>query len=833
MARPYRPRRFSGSKRPPSAPRGARYAQNGNGNNNNGDGGGDDNNLNTAADNGGNNNNGNNGNGARAEKPFYYFTTEKGSLWPTKLIESAFNPYRLVKRDWRAELPHIFGVFFIILALYAYTTPRLVTLEDDGLFIANMKFFGVAHPPGYPVHTFLGGIFYHLLEFFGIGTPAFRGHFFSGFAGAVGGAAIYATIAMLLRGRVFAYMGGIAYGAGRTVWSQAIIAEVYTLNAAIFFIVLALCLAYAGHAGRSGRSHLRLLCLIAFAYGLGVATHYPILGLGTSGLALMVMSQLRNIIPNLIPAGVAFVAGAAPPYAWMVWRSFDPMPANFYGPIETFDNFMFYVGRKGYSGVDKQAGVGWEDKKIFIEALGDDMLWQFTPLGCFLAFVGFCALARSRFNWLWASLAASWFTSSWLLIYLLDFRAEFIWLAAFRVYHLLAFGIMAIWLAVGGAWIVDRLRFLPLVARTNIGVVLAASVFGLSVAAHWDENNRKDYRWAHDLALAKLNSIEPNAVLFTFDDLDLPVGYLHYVENVRPDLEVYNDQGLVYGLRLYSPLIPDHAPPGHPNVENKSAILRAFMEQSERPIYYNVGRRDLYKHPRFGSDFTGFLRRVNRENQQERIIFSDYLRKWLSDNIGLADKISDKWTRQQHYATVAQLVQAILSASAHGFPLDEKWQEVIARAREKNTMARMMTDQILINDPNADKDKVARALEWFDTFDPTTDELLGAGATGQFYAIKAALIAKLEGGIESERYKQALLDGKEAAPDAGNPIMGQLFNFYATNEEHCNYVRLAEELYPDIDKMPQNLLRGVREARNKGGCPPPSATDKDKTASAE
>ena len=71
----------------------------------------------------------------------------------------------------------------MVLFLYAYTTPRLVGLEDDGLFISNLHFFGVAHPPGYPIHTFLGGIFYHLLPF---GTPAFKGHFFSGFVGAIG-----------------------------------------------------------------------------------------------------------------------------------------------------------------------------------------------------------------------------------------------------------------------------------------------------------------------------------------------------------------------------------------------------------------------------------------------------------------------------------------------------------------------------------------------------------------------------------------------------------------------------------------------------------------------
>ena len=77
--------------------------------------------------------------------------------------------------------------------------------------------------------------------------------------------------------------------------------------------------------------------------------------------------------------------------------------------------------------------------------------------------------------------------------------------------------------------------------------MIAASVVGLSVAAHWELNNRRDYRWRMTWRVAKLNSVEPNSVLFTFDDLDLPVGYLHFVEDLRPDLKVYNDQGLVYG----------------------------------------------------------------------------------------------------------------------------------------------------------------------------------------------------------------------------------------------------------------------------------------------
>ena len=56
----------------------------------------------------------------------------------------------------------------------------------------------------------------------------------------------------------------------------------------------------------------------AFVYGLGLATHYPILLLGTPGLGLLDSAQ---ILPN----------------------------SRFGSPAKR-------VGRKGYSGVDKQAG---------------------------------------------------------------------------------------------------------------------------------------------------------------------------------------------------------------------------------------------------------------------------------------------------------------------------------------------------------------------------------------------------------------------------------------------------------------------------------------------
>ncbi|MDM5147164.1 DUF2723 domain-containing protein [Candidatus Persebacteraceae bacterium Df01] len=789
--------------------------------------GGKGNNHNNGDNNVSKNNNGThnkqNNDTARAA-PFLYFPPERVGLWPTQFVDAAVKPYRLVPRNWRQELPHALLVFLAVAFLYGYTTPRLVALEDDGLFIANMHYFGVAHPPGYPIHTFLGGIFYHLLPF---GTPAFKGHFFSGFTGAIACSAIYATIAMLVRGRIFAYLGGLAYGASDTFWSQAIIAEVYTLNSMFFFIVLALCVRYAGHIGRAGRNHNRLFMAITFIYGLGLANHYPILGLGSIGLGMIVLSQLRNILPRAVKGLCFLMLGAFPPYLWMVWRSLDPSPANFYGPIDFLGlvkekypdavDFGFYALRKGYSGVDKQAGVGLEDKLIFGEALGNDMLWQFTPVGFIFVVLGFYAMARSRYNWLWLSLLTSWFMSSVLLVFLLDFKAGYIWLAAFRVYHLLAFGIMAIWLALGAAWLVDKLRFLPEIMRRQMGFLIILAVVGSSLVAHWDLNNRHDYRWAHDLAMAKISSVEPNAALFLFDDLDLPVGYIHYVEGVRSDLEVYNDQGLVYGKRLYSPLIPNTTPKNRPDVRSKATIVQEFARKTDRPIYYHTARTNLHKNAQVGSDMTGFFRRVNRTGPADRIILSDSLLKWLNSNADLHGKITDRWTRQQHYSTVAQLVNAVQVAAYSGFKINDIWQEVIDRSLDKNALARLNSNQQRLNFGRMDKEGMARELVWLERFDPTREDLLEPRMRGLFYTQKALISRNLET-VDDEEYEAILQQGIAQHDAADNPAVQYLLSHYHKKEQHCDFIHLIERLYPNAENIPKNMLRPLRKARKEEVC---------------
>src|SRR5262245_37688799 len=113
-----------------------------------------------------------------------------------------------------------------LMALYAWSAPRTVVMEDDGEFITAGFFQSVAHPPGFPLFTLLLKPFFWLP----FGSMAYRAHLASGCFAALAGAVIW-WIARTLSGRGSAALIAVGVlGVSNVFWSQAIIADVYSLN---------------------------------------------------------------------------------------------------------------------------------------------------------------------------------------------------------------------------------------------------------------------------------------------------------------------------------------------------------------------------------------------------------------------------------------------------------------------------------------------------------------------------------------------------------------------------------------------------------------------------
>src|SRR5690606_7152354 len=107
-----------------------------------------------------------------------------------------------------------------------------------------------------------------------------------------------------------------------------------------------------------------------------------------------------------------------------------------------------------------------------------------------------------------------------------------------------SFMTFAIWIGLGVVAIFsllrDRLKFGGLKGALVAGalVLTAPIIMGFQ---NYDDNNRSEHFASRDYASNFLNSLEPNAILFTYGDNDTyPLWYAQEVENIRTDVRVVN-----------------------------------------------------------------------------------------------------------------------------------------------------------------------------------------------------------------------------------------------------------------------------------------------------
>ena len=500
------------------------------------------------------------------------------------------------------------------LLLYAITLPRTVVLEDDGWFLIVGKFLGVGHPPGYPVHTLLSNVFLKIPW----GSAALLGHLLSAILGALACGAVYACARLLGAGPAPALIGAWLFAASEHFWAQATITEVYTLNALCFFSVFALLLHLRRNPGDD-----RAWAAAAFLYGIGVANHWPLMGLASPGLVLAALPVWRDLIGRLRLLAGAFLPAVVLPYTWMVWRSLQEPTFSFPGPLDTVDDIVAHITRRIYRDVDTSASAGWSDKFEFLRWFGGDIAWQLTLPGFLLALVGLAVLlAPGRRNRQgsprtlgaldWAARCAgpvAFLGSSVVLLLLLDFDYDFFYIQVFRAYPLVCYGLLAIWTAKGlqhtVSWVGHRARWSALrrpLVLSGVAAAAGVAMAGWSVSAHWDANNRAGSDLAQRYVDMVFDVVPPDAVLLTVgDEVTLPIGYYHFVEGQRPDVRLAEMHGLVFPDNLYPPVT-------RTTEEAQQQALQEFVGRTERPVFHTY-RVHAIDHGRTVRDY-GFLREV-------------------------------------------------------------------------------------------------------------------------------------------------------------------------------------------------------------------------------
>jgi len=200
------------------------------------------------------------------------------------------------------------------LAVYVATLlPSTGYSGDTAKFQYLGKVLGTPHPTGYPGYLLLNHLFVSIAPW---GSVAWRANLLSAVCAAAACALIYRTLRLLDARPVAALAAAASFGFTGLFWSQAVVAEVYALNA--LYTAGVLCL-LVGWERTGERRRLRAAALV-FALSLGNHLATAMLAPGIAAFVWAVDRREYRNPRTLAAVGLALIIGAAQ-YGYLFWRS--------------------------------------------------------------------------------------------------------------------------------------------------------------------------------------------------------------------------------------------------------------------------------------------------------------------------------------------------------------------------------------------------------------------------------------------------------------------------------------------------------------------------------
>src|SRR3989344_8717525 len=118
--------------------------------------------------------------------------------------------------------------FILPLALYVKTLAPTYIPIDSAEFALCMHFWGVCHPPGFPLYTVIGKIITDLWPW---GTLIYKANLISAFFGALTILVVYLDLSLLKVGKVLAFLLSLFLAVSQIFWEFSLSADVFTFAA--------------------------------------------------------------------------------------------------------------------------------------------------------------------------------------------------------------------------------------------------------------------------------------------------------------------------------------------------------------------------------------------------------------------------------------------------------------------------------------------------------------------------------------------------------------------------------------------------------------------------
>ncbi len=460
------------------------------------------------------------------------------------------------------DLAWLGGISLLAGFLYLISMSGAITLADAGLFHLICQADGIAHPPGYPLATAL------CHPFLALPLPGtLAGNLFSTFFALATLVVLYFLLLAHSLSRLESAMAALALGVATAFWSQAIVLEVYTLNTFAFL------LAWYGTVRFLQGTDTKWLYLGVLAFGLGLANHWPLIVLSALAFIPWMLGHWQRVktvfvSPRILMTCLACLLLGLSPYLLPLFK-----PESTFSMIGTVNNWQelwLLVSRQTYGdSVVQQLPSSYH----YLWWLPLASIQQFGFLGYVLIPLGVIySFARmSRFQA--TGLLVLWLANVLLLPLLSNYSFDESLRAYYTTWFLIGLVSCAIWFVLGGALLVDRFAGLkPFALAAMLVAVGVQSFVRLGVT---------DGQWVEVYNRMLLESLDQDAVLFVAGDVQTgPLGYLHYLQGVRPDVELRHQHNILFPNRLVSPKLPA-------GLQQKA--LDVYLDHEQRPIYTITG----------------------------------------------------------------------------------------------------------------------------------------------------------------------------------------------------------------------------------------------------
>lgn len=261
---------------------------------------------------------------------------------------------------------------------------------DSGDLSSAAVLFGIPHPSGYPLYTFLSWI----ATFLPIATVAWRVALLSSLPHAVTVVIIFLLTHRLTKSYLAALFASLLIAGNYVFFLYSVIPEVYALADLIVVAILFVVLVWREHP-----KDLRYGGMLAFLFGLGLSHHHGVIFLSAAiGLWWFIVRKQTTVLYlrwRVLFVYIFFGLLGLLPHVYIYFAAHSSSIINWLGSW-SWDNFFRLFSLAAYGTFTSSAIYGQLpiQRWLGIKAFGQFLLSDFTLIGWFIAAVGCVFLYR-------------------------------------------------------------------------------------------------------------------------------------------------------------------------------------------------------------------------------------------------------------------------------------------------------------------------------------------------------------------------------------------------------------------------------------------------------